>query len=252
MAFRRGAIRNATSRVEGARPTGTPARRRRAARPGSARVREAREPPGHEDAVLARERHHVGDGRERRDLRERGEPAAAGRRVDPDARTGVDEEGLGELPGDAGAAQLLEGVLAAGQLRVHEHRALRQRGRRQMVVRDDDVDAAARGLGDRLDGRDPAVDGDDALGLVLLERAPERRRPQAVSVVEAVRDERPRVGAELAERRREDREGADPVAVVVAEDDDAAAAGAPSPRAARRPPEGRPSRRGRGVRRARA
>ncbi len=42
--------------------------------------------------------------------------------------------------------------------------------------------------------------------------------------MQAVRDERARVGAELAERRREDREGADAVAVVVAEDDDAPAA----------------------------
>ena len=49
---------------------------------GSSRVRETREAPRDEDAVLARERDHVGDRRERRDLREGGEPAAAARRVD--------------------------------------------------------------------------------------------------------------------------------------------------------------------------
>ena len=66
----------------------------------SARIREAREAPGHEDAVLSRERHHVGDGRERRDLREGGEPAAARRGVDADAFAGMNEEGFGQLPGD--------------------------------------------------------------------------------------------------------------------------------------------------------
>ncbi len=59
---------------------------------------------------------------------------------------------------------------------------------------------------------------------MLLEGAAERGRPQAVAVVQAVRDERSGVGAEPAERGREDRERADPVTVVVAEDDDAPAA----------------------------
>ena len=194
-------MRKATSRVEGARPAGTPARLRSAARPGSARIREAREAPGDEDAVLSRERHHVGDGRERRDLREGREPAAARRRVDSDALAGVNEEGLGQLPRETGAAQLLEGVPAARQLRVHEHRAFRQRGRRQVMIGDDDVDAAARGLGDGLHGRDAAVHRHDSLRIVLLERPPERRGAKAVAVVQPMRDERARVGAQLSRAR---------------------------------------------------
>ena len=80
----------------------------------------------------------------------------------------VDEESLGQLPREAGAAQLLEGIPAARKLRIHEHRAVRQRGRWQVMIRDHDVDAAARGLGHGLDRGDPAVDGHDALRLVLL------------------------------------------------------------------------------------
>ena len=51
-----------------------------------------------------------------------------------------------------------------------------------------------------------------------------RLGPQPVAVPEAVRNERDRVGPEPLQRRRQDGERADPVAVVVAEDDDTSAA----------------------------
>ena len=66
------------------------------------------------------------------------------------------------------------------------------------MIGDDDVDASTRRLGHRLDRRDAAVHGHDSFRLVLLERAPERRGPEAVAVVQPMRDEGPHVGAQLS------------------------------------------------------
>ena len=88
-----------------------------------------------------------------------------------------------------------------------------------MVVGDDHVDPEPAGLVDLGDGGDAAVDREDELHAVLGEPR-DRRRGDAVALLEPAREVPDDVGAELPQRQRRERRGADPVDVVVAVDAD--------------------------------
>ena len=155
-------------RERGTRARRCPARWDPRARPPSARAapawpcRPARAARAHEPAVLAAQRHHVGDRRERHEIEVARLPWSAPKR-------------LRELVGDAGRAQVRARI--AAHRRMHD-RAVRQRavGARRVVVGDDDVEAQppARSC-HLLDGGDRAVDGDQQLASRAAE--PRERSP---------------------------------------------------------------------------
>ena len=186
------------------------------AQPGLLRPRERAQPGACEGAVLVHERHDVGDRRE---------PDQVGVLVDRDA------ERLRELRDDAGAAELLKGIV--GRTR-RDDRTVGKRLTRAVVIRDDDLEAVRLRAGDLLDGGDAAVDGQDEPAALVGETV-ERLAREAVALVEAARQMPVRVGAERAQRQNGERGGADPVDVVVAVDADALALRRSPPESCRRP-----------------
>ena len=178
-----------------------------------------------DDAVLADERHDVGERADRGDLDEAGQPALA---------AGLRAERLHQLQRHADAGQVLVRIRAVVPLRVDDGERRRQLGVRLVVIGDDQVDAelarAARGVGaanaavDRHDER-------DAVGVQPLDR----RRLQAVAVAQPLRDEVDDVGAEQLERAAQDHRRRDAVDVVVAVDGDPLPARDRAPGSDRRP-----------------
>ncbi|HEU4658013.1 MAG TPA: hypothetical protein VFR97_10825 [Capillimicrobium sp.] len=194
----------------GVEPRGVAARdRHERPQPGLARGAQRVQALAHQPAVLAAQRHDVGDRRQRHEV----EVLGGGRR----AQRGD------ELVGDGGGAEVRARV--AADRRVHDRR-VRQRavGARRVVVGDQDVDARGARLGDLLDGRDRAVGGDEQLR-ARGGQARDRVRTQPVAVLEPAREIPVHLGAEGAQRAHEDRRRADPVDVVVAVDGDPRAGG---------------------------
>ena len=175
--------------------------------PGRGERRICLEPAADERAVLADQRHEVGDGRQRDEVE------VADRRL---RLAGRALERLGELGGDRGPAEHLERV--AADLRMDD-RAVGQRLAGLVVVGDDDRDPG-RLDGCDLGGRgDSAVDRHQQTALALLERL-HRGRAESVAVGEAIRDQPVALGAGSPQRCDHDRGRADPVDVVVAVDGD--------------------------------
>ena len=197
--------------------------------PRLARRGERAQPLAHEPAVLADERHAVGDRRERDEV----EVGVGVGRVHP----GAVEQRAGEHVRDAGGAQL--GARVAAERRVHDRRVRQPAvGARRVVVGDDDVEPGGARRGDLVDRGDRAVDGHEQVGAARGEPL-DRRRGEAVAVVDPARQVPVDVGAERAQRADEHGGRADAVDVVVAVDGDAGAAlDVPRIRAApsRRPP----------------
>ena len=84
-----------------------------------------------------------------------------------------------------------------------------------MVVRDDHLEAELARASHLVDGRDPAVDGQDEPAALLRESL-ERVPADAVALVEAARQMPLDVGAELAQHEHGQHGRADAVDVVVA------------------------------------
>ena len=177
-----------------------------ARRPIRGERRIALEAAANERAVLAGERDHVCDGRQRDqveialgllDARERGD----------------------ELVGDAGRAEVGARVSRDDGM---DDRAVRQLGAGLVVVGDDDVDAARPAR--------PRPLSTDVMPQSAVMRRPVPRAAslsivaaaEPVAVLHAAGDEPVAVGAELSERADEDRRGGDAVDVVVAVDRDRA------------------------------
>ena len=99
-------------------------------------------------AVLALERHDVGQRADRRDLDERRQPAGA---------PALHAQRLHQLQRDADAGEVLVRVRAVVPLRVDHRERLRQLGVRLVVVRDDQVEPERARLQRRVGGADPAV-----------------------------------------------------------------------------------------------
>ena len=182
------------------------------------------EPEAREHAVLAHQRHDVGDGAERDHVE------VAARAVEPAAAA---QQALDELERHAHAGQRLERVGAAGPQRVDDRDGVGQHRGRLVVVGDHGVDAERARVRDGLGRGDAAVHGDDqraaaALGLV------DGIDGQPVAVLDAVRDAVLDARAQLLERAVEQERRGDAVDVVVALDEDALAAPRRRPGCARR------------------
>ena len=232
-AFRRGASRNAMSSASThgrARPALSDQRREAGRWP----LVQRSQPVPHDGAVLADQRHDVGDGPERRELQQgRLEPGSGGR-LEPALG-----QRLRHLERDAGAGKLFERVRAVGAVRVDDRNGSRELGGHVVVIGDDDVQADRVGRRDLGRRRHATVDGDDQPGLLLGEDAQDVR-VEAVAVAVAVRDEHLGRRAERQQRPLEDRRSAQTVDVVVAVDDDLLAGDRRRARCGGRPPPGRP------------
>ena len=99
-----------------------------------------------------------------------------------------------ELVDDAGAAELRERVVGRPR---RDDRAVGQGLARPVVVGDDDLEPRRPGLRDLLDGRDPAVDGQNERATLLREPR-QRLARDAVALLEAARQVPLDVGAEAA------------------------------------------------------
>ena len=121
-----------------------------------------------------------------------------------------------ELVNDSGPAELGERVL--GRTGCYDG-TVGQRLARPVMVGDDHVEPSFLGLGHLVDGRDPAVDGEDEPAALVGEPG-ERLAADAVALVEATREMPGDVGAELAQEKDGEGGGGDAVHVVVAVDAD--------------------------------
>ena len=130
-----------------------------------------------DDAVLADERHDVGERADRGDLDESRQPGVA---------SGAAAQRLHQLQRDADAGEVLVRIRAVVALRVDDRQRRRQLGVRLVVVGDDQIDAELARAPRRVGAADAAIDRDDerhAVGVQPLDR----RRLQAVAVVAAAR-----------------------------------------------------------------
>ncbi len=118
--------------------------------PGTASARHRFEPLTDEPAVLAAQRHHVGDRGERDQV---GVLAA-----DRGVLAGGSQQSLRHLLSHTGGAEVLERVPAHGRV---EHRAIGERFSGPVVVGDEHVDPELTRAGDLRHGSDRAIGGND-------------------------------------------------------------------------------------------
>ena len=122
------------------------------------------------------------------------------------------EQGLGELPDDAGAAEPGERVVP---LQRRDDGTGGESVGRPVMVRDDDVEAERTRMLDLCDRSDPAIDRQHEVE-ALVGQPRERVRIQAVAFLEPRRQVPGHVGFQLPQEQDRQCRGADPVGVVVA------------------------------------
>ncbi len=127
------------------------------------------------------------------------------------------EERLAELVDDTRPAELGERIVGRAR---RDDRAVGQGRPGPVVVGHDHLEPERLRLGDLLDGRDPAVDGEDEPDALLGEPT-ERVARHAVALLEAAREVPHDVRAELAKEQHREGRRADAVDVVVPVDADA-------------------------------
>src|SRR4030095_15835980 len=182
------------------------------------RAAEGIEPVPDEDAVGAGEGDDGADGGERDQVQEGLERGLA-RVLEPAEGAERATEGHHQVEGDAGGAQGLGGVLAAGLVRVEDGGRGGKRLRNGVVVDDDHVHAELPSTRDLGDAGDAAVQGAEEPG-ALPGGALDGPEIKPAALVEPMRDVRPGRCADRVEEEREQRGGADPVDVVVAVEGD--------------------------------
>ena len=145
-----------------------------------------REALAHERAVDTGERHHVADGAERHEVEPLQEvrlspvaiPAClAQMAVEPD-----DEE-----EGDPHGGELAMRAVVVQPVGIDHGAGRRQPGLAQVVVDHDHVEACVGSLGERVEGADPAVDGDDHPDILRREYS-HGGSVRAVALAQAVGD----------------------------------------------------------------
>ena len=169
--------------------------------PGLLRARERAQAGDRERAVLAHQRYHVGDRRERDEV----DVPAQDVCVRP-------EQCLPELVRDAGPAQFAKRIRRRAR---GDDRAVRQLLGRPVMVGDDHVQAELARAADLLDRGDPAVDGEHEPAAFIRETF-ERAAVDAVALVEPARQVPFHLRTELAQDEDGEHRGADAVDVVVA------------------------------------
>ena len=163
-----------------------------------------------DDAVLADERHDIGERAEGGDLDEARQPAVVVR---------LAAERLHELQRHAHTRQVLVRIGAIASLRVDHGERRRQLGVGLVMVGDDQIDAVFAGATCGVGAANAAVDRDDQRDAVGMQPI-DGRRLQAVPILDPFGEEVHDVGAEQLERPAKDHRGGDAVHVVVAVDRD--------------------------------
>ena len=161
-----------------------------------------------DDAVLADQRHDVGERADRRDLDEAGQPVVVARRV---------TQRLHELQRDADAGEVFVGIPAIAALGIDDGEGGRQLRVRLVMIGDDQIHPQLTRAPRRLGAANAAVhrhDQRDPVGMEPLDRG----RLQTVAVAQPLRDEVHDVGAEQFQRTPEDDGGRHAVHVVIAVD----------------------------------
>ena len=164
------------------------------------------------------ERHHVGHGRNRRQLEERfrDAPHFVGRPAH------VWQERLDQLEGHTGAAQILLQVRAIRAIGIEHRERRRQLRLGQVMVRNDDVDAQFVGAAHHFGGADAGIHADDQLH-ALFGGGLHHFAAHAVAVLQTVRHV---IGGDAAgqfEGLGEQHHAGGAVHVVIAVDQDALA-----------------------------
>ena len=185
---------------------------------GALGVSERVEAVANEDAIGAGEGDDVADGGKRDEVHEGLERRlAAG--VEPAEGAKRAPERHDEVEGDAGGAEGLGGVLAAGLVGIEDGGGGRERVGDGVVVDDDHVHAELAGACDLGHAGDAAVERDEEAG-ALAGDAFDGAEVEPVALVDAVRDVGPGWSADGVEEEGEKRGGADAVDVVVAVEGD--------------------------------
>jgi hypothetical protein len=169
-----------------------------------------------EDAVVAVELDHVGDGAQRDEVEQAGEVGfrALGK---PAALAQFGAQGEHDVEHHADAGDALGREIAAGLVGIDDALGVGQGVARQVVVGDQRGDAVLLGAGDAFQAGDAVVDGDDQVGRLLGGDIDDFRR-QAVAELEAVGEQEIDIGAERFQGAHADGGGGGAVAVVVADD----------------------------------
>ena len=173
------------------------------AQPGPRRARQQPKALPDKRAVLAQQRHYVGDGGEGDDVQL---PLHPGRIA---ARCRLKR--LRQLVDDSRGTEIGAGVAANGGM---DDGTVRKLGPGTMMVRNDDVHPQPAGMRDFLDGADPAVGRHEQPCAPGVETV-DRRYREAVPVFHPARQQDAHLGAEVPQDRTRKRGGADPVDVVI-------------------------------------
>jgi hypothetical protein len=158
------------------------------AKPDVPRLRHEPETVANQDAVFTTERCDVSDGRQRHQVQH------VERHVRP--RTMLFQQRERQLERHGGGAEILVRVFAPRHPRIEHGHTFRRRFARQVVVRDDDVDAATAEVRDSVVRRRAAVARHQQRGS-SGDRGAYAGLAKVVAVGEAVRRKRDGVGAEL-------------------------------------------------------
>ena len=175
----------------------------------------------HQNAVVAIERHHVGDGAERDQVEQARQirplaivKGATCAQLGAQCQQGVEHH--------AHAGQRLARESAAGLIGIDDHVGLRQGVARQVVVGNQRGDAQRTGFFDAVDAGDAVIDGNDQVGFAVRGELDDGRG-EAVAIFKTVRHQIGDVGAHRAQPAHGDRTGGGAVAVVVGHDQHACA-----------------------------
>jgi hypothetical protein len=195
-------------------PTAKPRSKGEACRRGGAHALDAL---GDQDAVVGVEFDDVGHGAERHQV-EQVVQLRLGLRIEHAAPAQFRAQRQQHIKHHAHAGQVLAGEAAFGLVRIDDHARRRQGIARQVVVGDDDVDAAPVRFHHAVDAGDAVVDRDDDVGRLFAAGEFDDFRRQAVAVHHAVGHDVVDVGAHRAQAAQGGGAGGGAIAVVVGDD----------------------------------
>ena len=187
---------------------------------GAARFGEHAQAMAREDAVLAEQRHEIGDGAERDEVEVIPYFDFKAERMLRLAQ--ALKHAVHEFENEANGAKVAPRrvVGALVDVRVDQERVETRRFLGAVVVDDDNVHAEGAQVGDLGSGIGAAVERDEERGATTLERAIDGVASETVAFFESARDEIARAQSEAAENADEKGRAADAVDIVVAEHDD--------------------------------